>query len=85
MKKIILICDKCGKSPADRIKIVLGSQSHPSGNGYETIEEYVDLCHSCIKEQYITLLTYIPVSIRKSYFKDLKVTFNQKQNDSLTS
>lgn len=46
MKEIITNCDKCQKS-AKSYMYANGCEMDPSGNGYNTNWEYIDLCSDC--------------------------------------
>lgn len=52
MSKIILIkCDHCG-NPAQSYRYEIGCEMDPSGNGYNTSWEYVDICEECKNTKY---------------------------------
>lgn len=55
MKQTIILCDKCGATPAIPILVPVGRQ--PSGAGdSETMFASFDLCHGCAAEAVKALL-----------------------------
>jgi len=49
MKEMIIRCDECGCKEAISYKYVYDTVQDPSGNGYDDVYTYTDLCLSCLQ------------------------------------
>lgn len=53
MKRVIRDCDVCGGSGALEVTVCVDRRMSPSGNGYETVMESVDLCPECLVKELV--------------------------------
>lgn len=43
-------CDMCSSENARTYRYSVGKEADPSGNGYNTNWEYIDLCINCVQD-----------------------------------